>query len=405
MRTQPWIVPPRRAALPLVTMVVILALSACDADDTPTPLPTVDLEGDIVAPSSQSRAGGASVTASGAVVPLREVELAFPMGGLVETVEVRPGDRVEIGQLLAALEASDLEAAADESQRSLDELASPVSIAVAEKTVALRQQAVDDAQRKMDDLGGPSGLATQIRNLEGRIDLAEQELVEQAAALSDLQGLPDGDPEKAEALVAMTEAQLRLDALVESYLRAVSRPTEAEVNALQADVEAAEAALEEARWYVAALRGEAVPEHATGISLVQLERAKDELTAAERRVASTRLAAPIEGTVTVVATAEGEYASRGQVVIVVSDISLLWVETTDLSERDVVELEIDQEATVYLEALDEQVAGRVSGISPVADTLGGDVVYRVTVKLDSQPEGLRPGMSAEVRIDTSSEMD
>jgi hypothetical protein len=40
----------------------------------------------------------------------------------------------------------------------------------------------------------------------------------------------------------------------------------------------------------------------------------------------------------------------------------------------------------------------VSAISPLADTLGGDVVYKVTIELDSLPEGLRAGMSAEVQF-------
>jgi len=43
----------------------------------------------------------------------------------------------------------------------------------------------------------------------------------------------------------------------------------------------------------------------------------------------------------------------------------------------------------------------VSEISPLADTLGGDVVYQATIDLDSIPEGLRSGMSVEVRFDVA----
>jgi hypothetical protein len=35
----------------------------------------------------------------------------------------------------------------------------------------------------------------------------------------------------------------------------------------------------------------------------------------------------------------------------------------------------------------------------VADILGGDVVYKTTILLESVPAGLRAGMSAEVRFD------
>jgi hypothetical protein len=37
----------------------------------------------------------------------------------------------------------------------------------------------------------------------------------------------------------------------------------------------------------------------------------------------------------------------------------------------------------------------------VADILGGDVVYMTTIELASTPEGLRPGMSAEVHFETT----
>jgi hypothetical protein len=42
------------------------------------------------------------------------------------------------------------------------------------------------------------------------------------------------------------------------------------------------------------------------------------------------------------------------------------------------------------------VTGRVSEIASLSDTLGGDVVYQTTIDLDSQPTGLRPGMTVDV---------
>jgi hypothetical protein len=41
----------------------------------------------------------------------------------------------------------------------------------------------------------------------------------------------------------------------------------------------------------------------------------------------------------------------------------------------------------------------VTAISPISDTIGGDVVYKVTVQLDEQPIDLLWGMSADVEID------
>jgi hypothetical protein len=40
--------------------------------------------------------------------------------------------------------------------------------------------------------------------------------------------------------------------------------------------------------------------------------------------------------------------------------------------------------TVFIKALNQDVAGKVSAIAPLADTLGGDVVYKTTIDLDEQ---------------------
>ena len=62
-------------------------------------------------------------------------------------------------------------------------------------------------------------------------------------------------------------------------------------------------------------------------------------------------------------------------------------------------IEIDQPVMVFIKALNQTVPGRVSGISPVADTLGGDVVYKTIIELDEPLPGLRAGMSAEVQFE------
>jgi hypothetical protein len=78
----------------------------------------------------------------------------------------------------------------------------------------------------------------------------------------------------------------------------------------------------------------------------------------------------------------------------------LKIETTDLSELNVAAINIGQPATVYVEAMDNEFPGEVISISPISDTLGGDVVFKVTIQLDDQPNDLLWGMSADVEIQT-----
>ena len=114
--------------------------------------------------------------------------------------------------------------------------------------------------------------------------------------------------------------------------------------------------------------------------------------------AQSHLTAPFAGTVVSVDISPAETVTPGEVVIVMGDLSGYRVETTDLSERDVPHVEIGQDVNVFVEALGQDVTGKVTDVSNISSTLGGDVVYKVTIDFDQQPEGLLWGLSADVEI-------
>ena len=113
------------------------------------------------------------------------------------------------------------------------------------------------------------------------------------------------------------------------------------------------------------------------------------------------LTAPFAGTIVAVDIAPAETVVPGQVVIVLGDLSKYQIETTDLSERDVTRVEIGQSVNVFIEALGEEFTGKVTDVDRVSSTLGGDVIFKVTIALDKQPQGLLWGMSADVQIETA----
>jgi hypothetical protein len=63
-------------------------------------------------------------------------------------------------------------------------------------------------------------------------------------------------------------------------------------------------------------------------------------------------------------------------------------------------VQIGQPAIVFIEALEEEFTGEVIDVDRISSTLGGDVVYKVTIEFDDQPKGLLWGMSADVQIET-----
>ncbi|MEK6753128.1 MAG: HlyD family efflux transporter periplasmic adaptor subunit [Chloroflexota bacterium] len=114
--------------------------------------------------------------------------------------------------------------------------------------------------------------------------------------------------------------------------------------------------------------------------------------------AQSQLTAPFAGTVVTVDISSAETVTPGKVVIVLGDLGGFRIETTDLSERDVPNVKIGQTAGVFIEALNEEFTGKVTDVARISTTLGGDVVYKVTIDFDQQPAGLLWGMSADVEI-------
>lgn len=119
---------------------------------------------------------------------------------------------------------------------------------------------------------------------------------------------------------------------------------------------------------------------------------------AEATLAQSTLTAPVDSTVASVDVVPAEFVQQNQVVMTLATWNNLLLETTDLSERDIVNVQVGAPASIFIEALNETVNGEVTGISSRADTVGGDVVFKVTIAFDRQPRNVMWGMTAEVTI-------
>jgi RND family efflux transporter MFP subunit len=135
-------------------------------------------------------------------------------------------------------------------------------------------------------------------------------------------------------------------------------------------------------------------------AVADVERAQALVDIAKAQLAQATLVAPFDGTIASVEISPAEIANPGQIVIVMGDLSHFQIETTDLSEKDAPAIQVGQTARVFIDALGQEFDGKVTDVARVSETVGGDVVYKVTIELDEQPEGLRWGMSTEVKIET-----
>ncbi|MFI6094385.1 efflux RND transporter periplasmic adaptor subunit [Lentzea sp. NPDC051213] len=137
-----------------------------------------------------------------------------------------------------------------------------------------------------------------------------------------------------------------------------------------------------------------------------LQQAKDAL-------ASTKLTAPGDGTITSITGAVGQKVSSGNTststgttttttapsgFVVVTDLKNL-VLHANVSESDVSKLKTDQAATVAVNAMSgTPVQAKVASVDLTPTTANNVVQYGVTLALTEPPAGLRPGQSASVEI-------
>jgi HlyD family secretion protein len=383
----------KKLGLTLILLLAVL-LAGCNALNPATPqaLPTVVLDNGSAAtrPASAGTSGG--VVASGVVAPAQTAKLVFTIAGKVDQVNAAEGKAVNAGDPLAQLEGQeDLQAAVSQAefelvqaQQALDDLKTEAETArvQAMQEIITYERAVRDAQYALDNFTVPinqAGLETveALNLMKQRLDAARQ-------AFEPYKYRSSNDPIREDRLDDLNEAQA-------DYNAAVKRLQ------YEYDLQVAQAQLDKALSDYATLQAGPDPAKVR-LAEARISNAQTQLSAAQAALEHLSLAAPFDGTIAEVNIRPGEWVIPGQAVLTLADLNQLKVETTDLSERDIPRVKIGQPVTVFIKALGQEIPGRVSDISPLADTLGGDVVYKTTITLDEVPQELRAGMSVEAHF-------
>jgi HlyD family secretion protein len=372
-------------------LIALFALSGCGTP-TPAALPTVVLDSGNAASQAESQVSAGGVTASGVVVPAQEARIAFTTSGKVESLQVVVGDTVTVGQALVQLEGKeDLQAAVSnakfelaQAQQALDDLTNQAETSriQAMKDIITYEQAVRDAQYAQDNFTVPSNQSN-LDTVEA-LQVMKQRLDKARAAFEPYKFKSSTDSTRKDLKKVLDEAQA-------DYNVAVKRLQ------YEYDLEVAEAQLAKAQQDYEISKQGPDPDKLR-VAQARLDNAQTELSAAQAALDHLTLAAPFAGTVSQVNVQSGEWVLAGQAILVIADLGHLQIETTDLSERDVPQVSVGQPVSVLVKALNQQVSGRVSEIAPLADSLGGDVVYKTTIELDGQLPGIRAGMSVDVQF-------
>jgi len=405
-------------SLVLVAAMAAFLLSGCGvfSGATPTPLPTIVLGSSNPAPQSSPQgaspaatavagAGGGGVTASGVVIPAQEVQISASISENVEALNVAAGDQVKAGQVLIRLTGSQAQVAAitaaqvdllsaQQALQTLNDNAAQ-ALAAAQLRLANAQKALDDAKTKRAYKQYRNGSESSIEIAQADLILAENALKDAQDDYNSVADRSEDDVDRAAALSALGAARNAYDHALANLNYLLALPNIIDVNQADAVLAAAQAEATAAQTDYDKLKNGPDPD-AVALAQDRITNAQAQIDAGQASLASLELKAPLDATVSKVSIHVGEWAMAGTTLIVLSDLAHLRVQTTDLSERDVPKVKVGQPVSVLVKALNLNVTGRVSEIASLSDTLGGDVVYQTTIDLDSQPGGLRPGMSVDV---------
>jgi len=376
-------------SIKILSLVIASALVGCQAQANPGTTATLQ--------TATVRRGEltATINAAGVVTADSQVTLVFQTSGRIKEINVKVGDQVKAGQVLARLDAPDLELNVLKAQIALETSRiklqqtkagpKPAEIAAARASLASAQAAYQAALEKYNLSDAQLAIA------RAQVDKAKAAL-QRAQAAYDWHAADwlDPQPENSQQKKQLDDAQKAYDSAVLAY-----NQTAAGIN--DSALRSAASQLAQAQYQLDKLLNTPTPE-----DIIQAEAAvkQDEasLQQAQSQLAKSSIVAPFDGTVGDIYVQVGQWVSAGTQAIALVDLTRLSLAVT-LAEVDVPQVQEGQAVEITLDAEPEAVfTGTVASMDIVGTTTQGVVNYTATISIHSPKDTLRPGMNASASI-------
>ncbi|HSL28207.1 MAG TPA: efflux RND transporter periplasmic adaptor subunit [Anaerolineales bacterium] len=280
-----------------------------------------------------------SVTAPGNLINVHQTNVQMPATGRLAQVNVRVGERVQAGHILAELD--------------------PVTTTQAQLDLLEAQEELEKLQKRRTALDYPRATDDFIKDLRRQVKAAKQ-------AVSELDGAAKNaeDPMmKSQLLMSLTTAKENLKSLESKLSWYTSNPTETDIIAADSELALAQAKYD----------------------------------AAKAVLDSLQIKSSLEGIVFAVNAEAGQTYQAETALFTIGDPKALEV-LANVTEEDYPLMTPGQSVEVYFDARPEvTIQGKVDRIIPLR--IEGDRPrYHVYITLDEVPDGLADGMTADAAI-------
>ena len=385
---------------------------------------------------AETNSGNQTVHARGyiEVESAYDVNLAFGVGGKIDTISVKAGDRVSKGDVLAALETDALELAVTQAEVALKEaqvreqqanydildntLSTAIEIdssglavtqalnAVSAMEVGLRE--AEHAAQKTEDLNTWDTIS------EAKADLKEAQRYLNNVK-TDLERSEPGSIGEEGLQKALLDAQARLNTAKDKFDAMVGGldPDIVAIRKMQVDL--AQQSIAEAQQSLQLVQKQLDRVNATAPELSaikassaelagkSLEEARQNVAYAGNRLSKATITAPFDGVIVAVYADAGDIIAPPDVspktILRLIDSSRLELKV-EVEEIDIPKIKSGQRVTINIDALPNAgLTGIVTSIAPATEEVAGVVLYEVKVSFKA-PDGtsIKPGMSATADI-------
>ena len=397
-----------------------------------------------------------TIITPGQLVNYSTIDLPAEISGPIAEINVRPGDSVQAGQVLARiggreqleaevaaaevvlleaqqtlndiytnaeLRQAEAQQAISDAEQSLAELAAnaPLQQAEAIQAIVDVQQAVATAEYRLNSLSAPANEAT-LAAAQADVTLLTERLAKAEKAYAPYRDKPDNNLNKAFTATAWADAKKAYDAALRTLNGLTGSPTEftrakaeaelalaqaqlaqaqATYNALKDGVDPVQQAVAEAKLGLAQAAYEALEEGIAPTELASaqanLEKAQLDLSLAQAKLHALEIMAPFDGVILQVNVRAGETVNAGSKVLQMADPLALEV-LASVVEEEYPLLKVGQPVEVYFDAApDVEARGRVDRIIPMRVSTDRPL-YQFYIALDEVPTVLVEGMTADASI-------